>query len=113
MTNRANAAIYYATDGYKPEDKGINGRRVAGASFLRGFLHHAEVEEFVFLTKTLGEINEIKRFHEKTKFRKPLRVAGLLNPQEIAPVEVLYYPAANIASEAWRRARFGAGAWAL
>ena len=113
MTIRANAAIHYASDGYKPEDKGINGRRVAGASFLRGFLHHAEVEEFVFLTKTSGEINEIKRFHEKSKFRRPLRVAGLLNPQEIAPVEVLYYPAANIASEAWRRARFGAGAWAL
>ena len=111
MNRSANAAIFYATDGYRPDAKGINGRRVAGESFLRGFLTHAAVEEYVFLTKTSGEIEEIKRFYEQARPSKPLRVAGLLHPQEIAPVDVVYYPAANIAPEAWRRAKYGAGAW--
>jgi glycosyltransferase involved in cell wall biosynthesis len=113
MTARANAAIFYATDGYRPDAKGINGRRVAGESFLRGFLSHAAVEEYVFLTKTSGEIDEIKRFYHQARPTAPLRVAGLLRPQEIAPVDVVYYPAANIAPEAWRRANYGSGAWAL
>ena len=113
MPRPSNAAIYYATDGYRPDQKGINGRRVAGESFLNGFLKHAEVEEFVFLTKTTGEIEEIKRFYERARPTKRLRVAGLLQTQEIAPVEVLYYPSANIGPEAWRRAAYGSGAWAL
>ncbi len=113
MTNLANAAIFYASDGYKPEQKGINGRRVAGESFLRGFLQHATVDEFVFVTKSSGEIEEIKHFYEKAKIPKRLRVAALLRPQEIAPVETLYYPAANFAAEAWRRADHGSSAWAI
>ena len=46
---KANAALFYASDGYRPADKGINGRRVAGESFLKGFLRHADVDEFVIL----------------------------------------------------------------
>ncbi len=44
---------------------------------------------------------------------KPIRPVGLLRPAKIAPVTTLYYPAANIASEAWRRADNGSGAWAI
>ena len=113
MTRHANAAIFYATDGYRPDQKGINGRRVAGESFLNGFLKHADVDEFVFLTKSAGEVEEIRRFYEKARPRQRMRVAGLLRPQEIAPVDVVYYPAANIASEAWRRSSYGSGSWAL
>ena len=49
MTAR-NAAIWYAQDGFDPAAKGINGRRVAGASFLTGFLRHAAVDEFVLMS---------------------------------------------------------------
>jgi len=113
MTRFANAAIFYASDGFRPDQKGINGRRVAGESFLNGFLKHAKVEEFVFLTKTTREIEEIKGFYQTARPTKRMRVAGFLKPQDIAPVEVVYYPAANIGAEAWRRANYGSGAWAL
>lgn len=113
MTDLANAAIFYASDGYKPAEKGINGRRVAGESFLRGFLKHAAVEEFVFMTKSSGETEEIKHFYQKANIAKRLRVAALLRPQDIAPVQTLYYPAANLAAEAWRRADYGTSAWAI
>ena len=46
-TPKYNSAIWYASDGDDPDNKGINGRRVAGASFLKGFAAHGRVEEFV------------------------------------------------------------------
>ncbi len=33
-----NAAIFYASDGYRPGEKGINGRRVAGRVVPEGLL---------------------------------------------------------------------------
>ena len=53
----ANAAIWYAEDGYSPSTHGINGRRVAGASFLQGFLRHAKADRFyaIVQNKTGGQ----------------------------------------------------------
>ncbi len=113
MTDVANAAIFYASDGYRPDAKGINGRRVAGESFLRGFLKHGQVDEFVVLAKSTTEADEVAALLRETRPDKRLRVAGLVRPQSIAPAEVLYYPAANIGPESWRRADQGSGAWAI
>jgi glycosyltransferase involved in cell wall biosynthesis len=109
----ANAAIFYASDGYRPGDKGINGRRVAGESFLRGFLQHGEVDEFVILTKSPPEAAEVGTLIKSVRPDRTLRTVSLVRPQGIAPTQVLYYPAANIATEAWRRADHGSGAWAI
>ena len=109
----ANAAIFYASDGYRPGDKGINGRRVAGESFLKGFLKHGVVDEFVILAKSNPEAAEVETLLKSIRPDKKLRAVGLIRPQSIAPVEVMYYPAANIAPEAWRRADHGSGAWAI
>ena len=108
-----NAAIFYASDGYRPGDKGINGRRVAGESFLRGFVSHAEVDEFVILTKSNPEALEVRDLIRAHRPEKSLRPVGFLRPAQIAPCEVLYYPAANIAGESWRRADSGTAAWAI
>ena len=56
----ANAAIWYAQDGFDPKARGINGRRVAGESFLRGFLRHATVDEFVFLSKSAQDVDPVR-----------------------------------------------------
>lgn len=113
MTAVANAAIFYASDGYRPDVKGINGRRVAGESFLKGFLKHGQVDEFVILTKSGPEADEVASLLRAHRPDKTMRPVGLVRPQAIAPADVLYYPAANIAGEAWRRADHGAGAWAI
>ena len=109
----ANAAIFYASDGYRPGDKGINGRRVAGESFLKGYVRHAEVDEFVILTKSNPEAAEVRELIAQNRPGKGLRAVGLLRPGQIAPCEVLYYPAANIGPESWRRADSGTNAWAI
>ncbi len=109
----ANAALFYASDGYRPADKGINGRRVAGESFLKGFLRHADVDEFVILAKSSPEADEVATLARTLRPQMPLRVVGLIRPGKIAPLTALYYPAANFASEAWRRADSGSAAWAI
>ena len=41
-----NAALWFAEDGYVVTNDKLNGRRVAGASFLKGFVKHAQVDTF-------------------------------------------------------------------
>lgn len=109
----ANAALFYASDGYRPAEKGINGRRVAGQSFLNGFLRHADVNEFVILTKSTAEAQEVAALAQSLRPHTPLRAVGLIRAAQIAPLTQVYYPAANFASEAWRRADAGSSAWTL
>lgn len=114
MTTRPqNAAIWYAQDGFDPNAKGINGRRVAGESFLRGFLRHADVEEFVFLSKFVEEVDPVKELAAKIRPGVPVRAVSLMRPTTIAPVETVFYPSPNYGTEAWRRAPYGTGAYAL
>jgi glycosyltransferase involved in cell wall biosynthesis len=109
----ANAAIWYAPDGYDPKSKGINGRRVAGESFLRGFLAHGQVEEFVSLTHGPTDHEHFAAFAAREGVTRPLRNVRLETPAGIAPVQVVSYPSPNFASECWRRAPWGHDAHAI
>ncbi len=108
-----NAAIWYAADGYDPAKKGINGRRVAGESFLRGFFAHGEVEEFVSFAHAQSDHAAFADLARATGVTRPLRAVRLDAPKGLAPVEIVSYPAPITPTEAWRRAPHGAAAWAL
>jgi glycosyltransferase involved in cell wall biosynthesis len=108
-----NAAIWFTVDGYDPGRKGINGRRVAGESFLKGFFAHGDVREFVSIAHSQGDHAAFADIARARGVRQPLRAVRLDTPAAIAPVEVLYYPAPISAAECWRRAAHGAAAWAL
>ncbi len=113
MTRPQNAAIWYAQDGFDPAAKGINGRRVAGESFLKGFLRHADVEEFVFLSKQLTDVDPVRELAATLRPEVRVRAVTLMRPPAIAPVETVFYPSPNYSAEAWRRAPYGTGAYAL
>ena len=108
-----NAAIWYAEDGYDPEKKGINGRRVAGASFLKGFLDHADVSEVVSMTtgsnrgETFGEM--VANHPRALRHRAVYQQAA----EQIAPVGCMYYPSPNYAEYAFIRQAFGAAAYSI
>ncbi|MBN8631945.1 MAG: glycosyltransferase family 4 protein [Rhodobacterales bacterium] len=106
-----NAAIWFAADGYDPSKKGINGRRVAGESFLRGFFSHGDVEEFVSLAHSQSDHEAFAGLARAAGVTQPLRSVRLDAPRALAPVE--HYPAPIAATECWRRAQHGAAAWAL
>ncbi len=113
MTARANAAIWFSPDGYDPATKGINGRRIAGESFLRGFFAHAEADEFVSASHYPSDDAAFLKVAAYCKVTKPLRHVRLDAPDKLAPTGVLYYAAPNYAAECWRRAPHGAAAWAI
>ena len=105
MSNASrNAAIWYAQDGFDPKAKGINGRRVAGESFLKGFLRHAEVDEFVLLSHGAAEVEPVKALAADLRPGKAVRHAPLLRPNSIAPVGTVFFPSPNYIAESWRRA---------
>jgi glycosyltransferase involved in cell wall biosynthesis len=108
-----NAAIWYAQDGFDPAAKGINGRRVAGESFLRGFLRHGEVEEFVLLAQDTGGLGPVQALAQQLRPEVALRGVGLLRPAQIAPVSTVFFPSPNFSAESWRRAPYGTAAWAI
>ena len=108
-----NAAIWYAQDGFDPAAKGINGRRVAGASFLSGFLRHAAVDEFVLMAKSPEDVTPARQLATDLRPDVPVRHVGLLRPTGIAPVSTLFFPSPNFAAESWRRAPYGTAAWAI
>ena len=108
-----NAAIWFTADGYDPAAKGINGRRVAGESFLRGFFGHGGVDEFVSLAYFSADHAAFADMARAASVSQPLREVPLHQPQRLAPVDVVYYPAPIGPGECWRRAPHGSAAWAL
>ncbi|MFE3835628.1 glycosyltransferase [Pseudogemmobacter sonorensis] len=108
-----NAAIWYAPDGYDPKARGINGRRVAGESFLRGFFAHGAVEEFVCLCHRETDEAHFRAFAAREGVAAPLRGVRLDRPAGIAPLDVVSYPSPNFAAEAWRRGAEGGGGYAI
>ena len=108
-----NAGIYFAADGFDPKAKGINGRRVAGESFIRGFFRHAEVAEFVSLTPKSTDQDLFSRLAEAERPGHALRHVPLRLMPQMAPVRTMFYPSPNFAGEAWRRAPFGSNAWSV
>ncbi len=108
-----NAAIWFSADGYDPVRMGINGRRVAGEGFLRGFFAHADVDEFVSLAHSQADHAAFAAMARAAGVTRPLRAVRLDAPAAMAPVEVLNYPAPIPVSECWRRAAHGAAAWAI
>ncbi len=108
-----NAAIWFSEDGFDPISKGINGRRVAGKSFLRGFFAHADVREFVSIAHSQADHAAFARFAAEEGVTRPLRAVRLETPGALAPVDIVSYPSPITPVECWRRAPHGAAAWAL
>ena len=108
-----NAAIWFSADGYDPKARGINGRRVAGESFLQGFFAHADVAEFVSLAHARADHAAFARLARDRGVTRPLRAVRLDAPAALAPVDVVFYPAPVTTGECWRRLQYGSAAWAL
>ncbi|MGD9863460.1 MAG: glycosyltransferase family 4 protein [Pseudodonghicola sp.] len=108
-----NAAIWYASDGYDPGSNGINGRRMAGASFLKGFFRHADVDEFVSVTRGRGGSKDFLDVKNRYAPTTPHRAVFHGQTAKIAPVGTLYFPAPNFADHCWQRQAFGMARYSI
>ena len=107
-----NAAIWYAPDGFDP-GKGVNGRRMAGESFLRGWFRHADVAEWVAVTHGPSDGAAFAAMAGEVAPRVPARSVRLDHVPGIAPVGTLFFSGPNFAAEAWRRELWGASSYAI
>lgn len=108
----ANAAIWFAPDGFDPS-RGINGRRMAGDSFLRGWIRHAVMRECVALTHGPGDAGVFRDLVTARRPDMPVRVERLDDARAIAPVGTMFFSGPNFATEAWRRSLWGETAYSI
>lgn len=107
MSADRNAAIWFAPDGFDPK-KGVNGRRMAGESFIRGFFRHAAVDEVVGLTYGLGDAAAFETMARESGVTGKVRTERMDDMRSIAPVGTVYFSGPNFAPEMWRRELWGA-----
>lgn len=107
-----NAAIWFAPDGFDPQ-KGVNGRRMAGDSFLRGWFRHAEAEEWLALTHGPSDAQQFRELAQNYRPNERVRVERLENARAILPVGTMFISGPNFATEAWRRSLWGDTAYSI
>ena len=106
------AALWFAMDGYSTA-RGVNGRRIAGESFLKGYLRHSRAKELsVFSSSTISN----KGFSDLAKEMgntRPIHPATFDHFNLPNNETNLYLPTPNFANEAWRRERVGANKYSI
>lgn len=107
MTVDRNAAIWFAPDGFDPA-KGVNGRRMAGESFIRGYFRNAAVDEIVGLTHGVGDARAFTALAADCGVTRPVRTVRLEDARSMAPLGTVYFSGPNYAPELWRRELWGA-----
>lgn len=108
-----NAAIWYASDAFDPKTNGINGRRMAGESFLSGFFRHADVDEFVSLARGVNASKDFLALKNRYAPGTPHRAVFHRDVPRIAPLGTVYFPAPNYAELCWRRQAFGMNRYSI
>ncbi|MDO5622656.1 MAG: glycosyltransferase family 4 protein [Paracoccus sp. (in: a-proteobacteria)] len=106
------AAIYFASDGYDPAGKGINGRRVAGESFLRGWLAQSGDGPVRGVGDTPSAMRGFRDFVQAHAPGRPVETV-LSYQAGMAQIGTLFYPSPGLAGQAWARMRRGQGAWSI
>ena len=109
----ANAAIYYHDDGFDPQSKELNGRRIAGQSFLRGYVEHSKSD---ILCGAVDTPTQGKRFVDAAKalgHTGQINTRVLYKPGLAGNCTVLNMPGPNLAQQAWRRHHLGGSAFSI
>lgn len=98
------AAIWFAMDGYSTA-KGVNGRRIAGESFLKGYLRHTRAAELATYASSAASVKGFVDLAENMGNTRPI-TGGIFDNFRLPGGQTnLYLPTPNIGGEAWRRAR--------
>ena len=109
---KRNAAIYYIEDGFDPK-KGLNGRRIAGQSFLKGFFDHADVDEFIALSTNNKRLEAFKKIAKDHGASKPVKGVLCSAPQPLQELGAMFISMPNYQKQAWQRLHFGMESYSL
>lgn len=110
----SNAAIYFHADTFDTSRERLMGRHSAGESFLRGFLRHAQVDDlWLYDALNVGVERGEAMLKGVEAPRQRRRWIGERSLPQLAQPGCLYYPAADIRAQAWRRQPFGDASYSL
>jgi glycosyltransferase involved in cell wall biosynthesis len=108
-----NAALHLHPNAHDALGPLLNGRISAGASFLRGFLQHAEVDRFYFWCER-EHIDAMRRVVRRDgEPRRPIAWVPSSERAHLAKAGVLQTAGPYIAEEAWSRRAVGQGAYSI
>ena len=110
--SKQNACIFYNADGYDPA-KGLNGRRMAGQSFLKGFFEHADVEEYIAVLSSPNGHNEFAELAQSHGVTKPARSILKDSAEELRRIGTTFIPTPNYDLQSWERLHFGMESYSL
>lgn len=113
MSHDRSAAIWFDSDGFDPQSKGLNGRRMAGNSFLRGLLKHAVMDEIVALSLAPSGGRFVKDLAKKVGCATPVRTGLVHDMKQSKGLNAIHFPGPSLMDEVWRRHRVGQRAWSL
>ncbi len=108
-----NAAIFYTKSDFDPLSTGINGRRMASLSFLRGFIQHAEVDEFVSISLEDNSARQFNSVVRDLNTEKPIRNLSCERIDDLKNAGCVFYSSSTYGDELWRRYTVGTGAYSL
>lgn len=109
----ANAAIFYHPEGYTTDGPKLMGRNVAGDSFLRGWLQHAQAGEF---WAQVSDRQHALHFAERVRAagrQEPVRVIQATSMGALSQPGLLYLSGPGLGESAWQRRLFGDASWSL
>ena len=110
--SQAQCCNFYQPEGFK-SGKALNGRRMAGASFLKGFFANADVDVSCAVVDTSNKLKDFVDQAHQYSYKKPVR--DILNDriEELLPVSSVFISTPNYHSWAWQRLNFGMETYSL
>ncbi len=107
------AAIWYESDGYRPEGRPLMGRRVAGQEFLKAFARFARTDRFTAIVRNGEDQNEFVATMRGIRPEIPVTVLAPQGMRDLAEVGCLYFPGPISPELSWLRRLFAPQSWSL
>ena len=109
-----NAAVFFHPDAFDTSVPALMGRQVAGESFLRGFLRHADVERFYFWNAGDRPAAECEALLRRIAAPpKPVEWLGRNRHDRLAEPGCAFVSAPANAKEAWNRRLLGSTRYSI
>jgi glycosyltransferase involved in cell wall biosynthesis len=108
----SNAALLFHPDGYDTTGARLMGRHSAGESFLRGFLRHAQVDQFHMWNVSNQPTEKMQALIERIQ-PPPRPIRWHPSRGSFHQVGVFNLPVPGIDEEAWARRPYGEQSYAL
>ena len=108
----SNAVLYFHPDGYDTTGARLMGRHSAGESFLRGFLRHAQVDDFHMWNISHQPTERMQQMVDRIQ-PPPHPVRWHPGRNTFGRVGVFNLPVPGLEEEAWARRPFGEQSYAI